>query len=219
MAQHPNDVRARSNRRIGKEPPSDVVQTGSLVLEKTGVHASTAGASSSSDSVATNRQPRRCRVSMKRGSFESSLSARRSSWMDDVSASSLTAVPFQTVAKRSSFDTSSPACKNELLQHVGRFGVSRISRAPDHRRPASVSNRYPPKRRHVPQGRSRGQPLPPDRSPATTVSRPATLCHNERSQAIGIMGGSAVRADKRCLVGSFKATGSSPINMGTGEER
>ena len=53
------------------------------------------GDAASSD--ATNRYPRRCRVSMNRGCFVSSFSACRTSCTHVVSASSLTAVSVQTV--------------------------------------------------------------------------------------------------------------------------
>jgi hypothetical protein len=61
--------------------------------------------------------------------------------MQDVSASSLTAVPLHTDANKSSFDTGVPACITSAFSTADAFGVSRTSSAPDHNRPVATSNR------------------------------------------------------------------------------
>ena len=84
---------------------------------------------------------------MNRGRLGSSFSARRSSCTHEVSASSLTATPFQTLAKRPSFETGAPACVTSSLSTSAAFGVSRTSPSPDHNRPVAMSNlNVPPKR-------------------------------------------------------------------------
>src|SRR3954470_10752343 len=82
---------------------------------------------------------------MNRGCFASSARARRSSWTHEVRASSLTAVPFQTLSNRWSFDTGVPAWCTSRASTALAFGVSRISRAPDHRRPVRAQNTKSPK--------------------------------------------------------------------------
>src|SRR5262245_4381167 len=82
---------------------------------------------------------------MKRGCLASSESALRNSWMQDVSASSLTTVPFHTEANSSSLRTGRPACVTSALSTAEALGVSLISRLPDSRLPVSRSNRYRPK--------------------------------------------------------------------------
>src|SRR5262245_147983 len=82
---------------------------------------------------------------MKRGRLASSARALRNSWMQDVSASSLTTVPFHTEANSSSLRTGCPACVTSALSTAEAFGVSLTSRLPDHRRPVSRSTRWRPK--------------------------------------------------------------------------
>jgi hypothetical protein len=72
-------------------------------------------------------------------------SALRNSWMQDVSASSLTTVPFHTEANSSSLRTGCPACVTSALSTADAFGVSLTSLLPDHSRPVSRSNRWRPK--------------------------------------------------------------------------
>src|SRR5215475_7906377 len=64
--------------------------------------------------------------------------------MQEVSASSLTMVFFQTEANRSSLVTGWPARSNRALKTAADLGVKRISWASDHRRAVWRSNRYSP---------------------------------------------------------------------------